>query len=321
MILSRGGGEVWGAVAGRIAEAALMLGMAVLFAFTVSRLIPGDPVALLADGQGGDPEFVRRLRHAVGIDAPIWQQFFTYGMDVLHGNFGMSLRYGGVPVAKLLLEAMPVTLPLVAITMIVAVPVGIGVGALSAYWVRTGFDTVATIGAVAALSIPPVVLASWLMLGAAVFWGQSSSGGLAGFMDWVMPVAALVLAPAALVARTTRAQVLDVMKQDYVHYARAKGLSKPAVLFHHILPNVMVAVWAMVGILVGAVLTSTSVVETVFGLPGLGQLAISSVLSRDYSLVGAIILIFIVFQVVASLICDLVIISLDPRTRYPESRP
>jgi len=318
---NRGGWEFWGAVAGRIAEATLMLAMAVLFSFVVSRLIPGDPVALMADGQGGDPEFVRRLRQAAGVDLPVWQQFFTYGMDVLHGNLGMSWRYGGVPVATLILDAAPITFPLVIVTMIVAIPLGIGVGALSAHRARAGFDIAATIGAMVVLSIPPVVLATWLMLGATAFFGQSASGELASFADWVVPITALVMAPAALIARTTRAQVLDVMGQDYVRYARAKGLTETAIFFHHVLPNVMVAVWAIVGILAGAVLTSTAVVEIVFDLPGLGQLAIFSVLSRDYSLAGVIILIFVVFQVVISLICDLAIISLDPRTRHPQDRP
>jgi peptide/nickel transport system permease protein len=135
------------------------------------------------------------------------------------------------------------------------------------------------------------------------------------------PVAALAMAPIGILARTTRAQLLEVLGHDYVRCARAKGLSELAVLVRHALPNAMVPIWVVVGTLAGAVLTATAVVETVFNLPGLGRLAIFAVLARDYPLAGAVILAFVLAQVTISLAVDLLIVAIDPRSRKPLDGP
>ncbi len=295
----------------------LALGLAVVFAFVVTRLIPGDPVALLVDGQGGDPEFARRLRLASGVDLPVWRQFLDYVWGLLHGDLGLSLRYGGTPVTTLIGEAAPVTLVLVVSALGVAIPVGIAAGVVSAYRYGTWWDGLLTVGSVLALSLPPVVLATWVMLTAVAVWGVSSVGGDGGLAALAAPVLVLAIPPVGLIARVTRTQILDVLGQDYVRCARAKGLAELAVLIRHALPNAMVAVWAVVGMLGGAVLTSTAVVETVFDLPGLGRLAIFAVLARDYPLTGAVILIFVGLQALFSVLVDVLIVAIDPRSRHP----
>ncbi len=297
-----------------------MLVLAILIAFTLTRLIPGDPVTMMMDGRNADPEFLRRLRDAGSIDQPFWRQFADYMADLVHGNLGRSWRYGGMPVATLIGDALPITLLLVSATVVVAVPVGIAAGLASAHRSGTWLDGLITAGSVLALAMPPVVLATWLMMVVSTFWDPSGIGEFAGIADFVAPVLALAVAPIGLIARVTRTQILEVLGQDYVRCARAKGLSEPAVLLRHALPNSLVAVSVVVGTMVGTVLTSTAVVETVFNLPGLGQLAILSVLARDYPLAGAIILTFVLAQVGISLAIDLFIITIDPRSRDPMVR-
>jgi len=312
----------WEALGRRLAEAALVLGLAVVLAFAMARLMPGDPATVMMDGQGTDPALVRRLWGAGELDLPLWRQFVDYLTGLPGGDFGLSWRYAGMPVTTLIGEAAPVTLLLVVATLTVAVLAGIAAGIASAHRPGTWLDGALTVGAVLALSMPPVVLATWLMLATpgrlVVSLAGDWLGDLAGLMA---PVAALAIAPIGIVARSTRAQLLEVLGHDYVRCARAKGLSALRVMIGHALPNAMVGVWAVVGTLAGAILTSTAVVETVFNLPGLGRLAIEAVLARDYPVAGAVVLVFVLVQVTISLAVDLLIVAIAPTDRDTLDQP
>lgn len=321
MTRSPGPGGPWTFAGRRLIDGALVLGLAALCAFALTRLMPGDPVSMMMDGGGGDPEMIQRVRHAAGLDRPLWRQFADFSAGLLRGDLGLSWRYGGTPVATLIGEAAPTTLPLALAALLVAVPAGVGAGLVSARWRGRWPDGAVTVGSVLALSMSPVVLATWLMLVATAIRGVPSVGGFAGAVEWVAPVVALAIAPAGALARVTRAQVLDVLGQDYVRCARAKGLSQGAVLIRHALPNALVAITTVIGTAAGAILTSTAVVETVFNLPGLGQLAVFSVLARDYPLAGGVILAFVLAQVTISLAVDLVIAAIDPRGRPGRPAP
>ena len=301
----------------RLGEAVLLFGFVVVLAFVVTRLMPGDPVAVITDGNTVDPELAQRLRDAGGINQPLWRQFVDYLAHLAQGDLGLSWRYGGTPVTTLIAEAAPGTLLLAASALILATPAGIITGAVSARRAGRWLDGAITVCSVLALSLPPVVVASWLMLLAASAHNGLPTAGGGSFAALILPVIALSVAPAGIIARLTRAQLLEVLGREYVQCARAKGLSENAILIRHALPNALISVATVVGTLAGTILTSTAVIETVFNLPGLGRLAVFSVLSRDYPLAGGVIMVFVLLQVAISLAVDILISALDPRTPTP----
>lgn len=301
----------WRPVARRLSESALVLGMTVVVAFALTHLLPGDPISVLTEGQGD------------GDDAapPVWLQFADYLGDLLRGDFGRSWRYGGAPAGALIREAVPVTAVLATASLIVAVLVGIPAGLLSARWKGSWLDFGVTAASVLGLSLPPVVMATWLMLIAVAVGGAPAIGGGAGPGGLVLPVAAMALVPAAVLARATRAHILEVLNEDYVRCARAKGAGEWVVLVRHALPNVLSALATVAGALAGALFTSTTVVEIVFNLQGLGRLGVFGVLARDYPLVSAVVLVLVAAQVAISLAVDALIAVLDPRGRDPLDTP
>ena len=285
----------------------LLCGAAVLASFMASRALPGDPVLLMVDGQSADPEMVRRLREDAGLDRPLTAQLLSYALSLLRGDLGQSLRYGGVPVTELLGEALPVTLGLLAGAAALALPAGLALGLAAAGGRRSWPGTALTIGSVLALSVPPLALATWLMLAGS------------GTAPWA--VAALALPATAMVARLTQTQVTDVLGRDFIRTAQAKGLGRAAVLMRHALPNVLVPLTAAIGSVTGTILTTTAAVEAVFALPGIGRLTVQAVLARDHPVAGAAVLVFVLMQVAVSLTAELLIGLADPRLRDGEKAP
>ncbi|KAA0577918.1 ABC transporter permease [Azospirillum sp. B21] len=289
----------WRWLAGRLPGLLALAGAAVLASFLASHVLPGDPVLLMVDGQAADPELVRRLREGAGLDLPLVRQFAAYLLALLHGDLGQSLRYGGVPVATLLGEALPVTFGLLAGSAALAVPLGLAAGLAAADGRRAWTVPLLAIGSALALSIPPLVLATWLML------AVSGSAPVA--------VVALALPAAAVVARLTQVQVREVLARDFIRTAEAKGLGRGVVLLRHALPNALVPLTAAAGSVVGTLLTATAAVESVFALPGIGRLAVQAVLARDHALAGAAVLVFVLAQIAVSLMVELAIGLMDPR--------
>lgn len=285
----------------------LLAGAAVLASFLASHALPGDPVMLMVDGRAADPEMIRRLREGAGLDQPLGVQFLSYALALLQGDLGLSLRYGGVPVTALLSGALPVTLGLMTGAAALALPVGLALGLAAADDRRAWPGTALTIGSVLALSVPPLALATWLMLAGS------------GTAPWA--VAALALPAAAMIARLARTQLTEVLGHDFIRTARAKGLGRVAVLLRHALPNALVPLAAAVGSVAGTILTTTAAVETVFALPGLGRLAVQAVLARDHTVAGAAVLVFVLMQVAISLTAELLIGLADPRLRGDAGAP
>ncbi len=286
---------------GRLPGLLLLAGAAVVASFLASRALPGDPVMLMVDGRAADPEMIRRLRESMGLDQPLAVQFLSYVLALLRGDLGHSLRYGGVPVTQLLGDALPVTLGLLAGAAALALPFGLALGLAAADDRRAWPGTALTIGSVLALSVPPLALATWLMLAGS------------GTAPWA--VAALALPAAALIARLTRTQVMDVLGRDFIRTAQAKGLGRAAVLLRHALPNALVPLTAAIGSVAGTILTTTAAVETVFALPGIGRLTVQAVLARDHPVAAAAVLVFVLAQVAISLTAELLIGLADPRLR------
>ncbi|TWA57779.1 peptide/nickel transport system permease protein [Azospirillum baldaniorum] len=288
-------------MARRLPGLLLLAGAAVLASFLASHALPGDPVLLMVDGRTADPEMIRRLREDAGLDQPIAVQFLSYTLALLRGDLGQSLRYGGVPVTALLGEALPVTLGLMAGAAALALPLGLLLGLAAADVRRAWPGTALTIGSVLALSVPPLALATWLMLAGS------------GTAPWA--VAALALPAVAMIARLTRTQVMEVLGRDFIRTAQAKGLGRSAVLLRHALPNALVPLAAAAGSVAGTILTTTAAVETVFALPGVGRLTVQAVLARDHTVAGAAVLVFVLMQVAISLTAELLIGLADPRLR------
>ncbi|AWK85705.1 ABC transporter permease [Azospirillum thermophilum] len=294
-------------LARRLPGLLLLTGAAVLASFLASRALPGDPVLLMVEGRAADAEMVRQLRAGAGLDRPLAAQFGSYLLALLRGDLGHSLRYGGVPVTTLLGEALPMTLGLLAGAAALALPLGLTAGLAAAAGGRSWPATLLTIGAVLALSIPPLALGTWLML--------AGPGG-------VLPaVVTLALPAAAVIARLTQAQVTEILGRDFIRTARAKGLGRAAILLRHALPNALVPLAAAAGSVIGAVLTATAAVESVFALPGVGRLTVQAVLARDHPLAGAAVLVFVLAQVALSLMVELLIGLADPRLRDGREAP
>ncbi|MFL7902864.1 ABC transporter permease [Azospirillum argentinense] len=279
----------------------ILAGAAVLASFLASHALPGDPVMLMVEGRAADPDMIRRMREDAGLDQPLAVQFLSYTLDLLRGDLGQSLRYGGVPVTTLLGNALPVTLGLMAGAAALALPLGLALGLAAADLRRAWPGTALTIGSVLALSVPPLALATWLMLAGA------------GTASWA--VVALALPAAAMIARLTRTQVMEVLGRDFIRTAHAKGLGRVAVLLRHALQNALVPLAAAAGSVAGTLLTTTAAVETVFALPGIGRLTVQAVLARDHTVAGAAVLVFVLLQVAISLTAELLIGLADPRLR------
>ncbi|MBK3734482.1 ABC transporter permease subunit [Azospirillum brasilense] len=294
-------------LARRLPGLLILAGAAVLASFLASHALPGDPVMLMVEGRAADPEMIRRLREEAGLDQPLAVQFLSYALDLLRGDLGHSLRYSGVPVTALLGDALPVTLGLIAGAAALALPLGLALGLAAADVRRAWPGTALTIGSVLALSVPPLALATWLMLAGS------------GTAPWA--VAALALPAAAVVARLTRTQLMEVLERDFIRTARAKGLGRPAVLLRHALPNALVPLAAAVGSVAGTILTATAAVESVFAQPGIGRLTVQAVLARDHTVAGAAVLVFVLLQVAISLIAELLIGLADPRLRADGEAP
>ena len=309
--------------------------------FLLMHLAPGDPVYLLL-GEDATPADVARVRHEWGLDEPLAAQYWQFVSRALVGDFGRSLKFGE-PVMKLVLERLPATIELAGLSLVVAVLISIPIGVYSAIKRDTLVDHAGTSMALIGVSLPNFWLGimliyflggQWNLLPVAgrIEYGMEVhsitglylldsllTGNLAAFWSalkhLVMPALTLGTALAAIVTRITRSSVLEVMRQDYVMTARAKGLSERAVIWHHILRNALITVVTILGLQLGALLNGSVITETVFSYPGIGDLLIQSIAARDYRLTQVLILIFGIVYFAVNLLVDVVYTFIDPRIK------
>jgi ABC-type dipeptide/oligopeptide/nickel transport system permease component len=317
-----------------------------LFTFALMRAIPGGPFDFAGD-RSLPPQIVANIEAKYHLDWPLWKQFLSYlvGDDVLgeegiskgviRGDLGPSLRYRSQSVNDIVATTFPVSAQLGFLSVLLAVVIGIPAGTLAALNQNSWIDYTSTFGAVLFLSIPNLVLAPiliWIFaLGLGWFpvagWG-SKPPYLLGFLpqisqlNWnyishaIMPVFALGTASAASIARLTRASLLQVIREDYIRTARAKGLRERAVIVIHALKNSLIPVVTILGPLFAALITGTFVVEQIFGINGMGKHFVLSVGNRDYQVITGLTLLFGVILVIANLLVDVTYAWLDPRIRY-----
>jgi peptide/nickel transport system permease protein len=293
-----------------------------LFVFLLLHLSPGDPAAIIA-GDAATPADIARIRASLGLDEPLYLQFGHWLWRLLHGDLGISI-FTNLPVAELIAQRVEPTVALTISTLIVSVLVAIPMGVLAAWKAGSWIDRSVMVFAVIGFSVPVFVLAYILILVFAIGLNLlpvegyvSIRHGFGPFLSHiVLPSIGLGAVYSALIARITRASMLDVLAQDYIRTAQAKGLSNERVLVGHALKNAAVPIATIVGIGVALLISGVVVTETVFAIPGIGRLTVDAILRRDYPIIQGIILVFSAAYVVVNLLIDLSYTFLDPRIRY-----
>jgi ABC-type dipeptide/oligopeptide/nickel transport system permease component len=291
----------------------VLLGVSLL-TFAIIQVTPGDPVVLML-GPHATPQRIAEFREQLGLNDPIYVQYGRYVWNALHGDLGRSFR-GQTPVIREILDRLPSTIELTLAAMLFAVPVGVFLGVVAATTRHKWIDTAATLAALAGLSIPNFWLAIILILvfGVSLRW-VSATGG-AGMKDLILPAITLALAPAAVLARLIRASILEVLREDYVRTARAKGLPWRKVTLVHVLPNALIPVVTVLGLELAAMLGGTVFVENAFARPGIGRFAVNAIVARDYPQIQGVVLLAAAIYALLNLAVDLVYGWLDPRIRY-----
>ena len=293
-----------------------------VFVFALLYLSPGDPAAIIA-GDTATVDDIARIRAHLGLDQPVYIQFGTWVWHLLHGDLGISI-FTNLPVATLIEQRLEPTVALTLSTLIVSVVAAIPMGVLAAWNAGTWIDRVVMVFAVIGFSVPVFVLA-YILIYVFAIWADvlpvqgyvSITRGFWPFLSHIiLPSVALGMIFAALIARITRASMLDVLAQDYIRTAHAKGLSNERVLLRHALKNAAVPIATIIGIGVALLIGGVVVTETVFAIPGLGRLTVDAILRRDYPIIQGIILIFSAAYVFVNLLVDLSYTLLDPRIRY-----
>lgn len=279
------------------------------------HLVPGDPVQIMyAQSQSTTPEQLAQIRHNLGLDRPIYEQYGIYMGRILRGDFGTTIR-GNQPVLPLLLLRLPNTLLLTATSMVITIGVGVTAGFFAAYRRGTWWDATLMTGAMVGISVPSFWLGLILMYVFSVKLGWLPISG-SGLKNLILPALTLGLANAATIARLTRSSMLEVFSQDYLRTARAKGLGEALVLSRHALRNGLIHIVNMLGLQFTYMMGGAIVVENVFAWNGIGRLAIQSIFQRDYPTIQGFILIFAVVVVTVSILLDVLYLWIDPRITY-----
>lgn len=295
----------------------VLIGVSILI-FILVRLAPGDPVRTVFGLNPGTPEAIARVTRELGLDRPILIQYFSWIGRLLVGDLGQSL-YASMPVRDVIMQRMPITMTLAFTSLVTAIVLGIPLGVISAAKRDSWFDNIGRFAAIVAVSMPVFWFGLLLLLLFAVQWHIFPAGGSFadfGFKALVLPSITLGLAFTGVIMRLTRSSVLEVLEEDYIRTARAKGLSGARINFNHALGNSMIPVLTVVGLQTGVLLSGAVLTETVFAIPGLGRLMLDGVGARDYPLIMGTVLIVAVIYIVMNLLVDIMYAVLDPRIRY-----
>jgi peptide/nickel transport system permease protein len=309
-------------IARRLLATIPVMAVVAIFVFLLLRLAPGDPAALIA-GDDATSAQIANIRAQLGLDLPIWQQFFMWAGGILQGDLGTSI-FSNLPVTTLIAQRLEPTLMLMVATLIVAISFAIPLGVIAAWQARTFVDRFVMLLSVLGFAIP-VFLAGYVLI--YVFsiqlrwlpvqgYRPLSQGLWPSIQSLILPAVALGTTYIALIARITRASMLEVLSQDYIRTANAKGLATSRVLLLHALKNASIPIVTVIGIGIALLISGVVITETVFNIPGLGRLTVDAVLKRDYPIVQGLILVFAATKVIINLLIDLSYAFLDPRIRH-----
>ena len=313
---------MWKYIIRRVLAIIPVAGVIAVFVFLLLHLAPGDPAAVIA-GSTAMPEDVARIRAKLGLDDPIYVQFVRWIGQLLRGDLGMSI-YSDMPVTTLIIQRMEATLCLAAASIIIAILLAVPMGILAAWKAGTWIDYFVMMFAVFGFSIPVFVIGYLLIYGFSLNLQWFPVQGFVSIRDGVLPFVRSITLPsialgliyAALIARITRASVLEVLSQDYIRTAQSKGLNSYAVLIRHTLRNAAIPIVTIIGIGIALLIGGVVVTESVFNIHGLGRLVVDAILSRDYPVIQGIILMSSGVYLVINLLVDISYRFFDPRVEY-----
>lgn len=319
----------------------VLLGVSFI-AFMMLAMTPGDPVEIMIGDQVATPDQIARLRADLGLDQPILQRFMIFLGNVLTGDFGESF-YHRRPVADVILERLPATIELSLVALVIALAVSIPLGVIAAIRKNTILDRLATVGSLLGVSMPGFWFGLLLILFFAVNLKLFPVAGRIGFSHEVSPITGFLLVDtllhrdlaafgdalryillpaitlglpmAAILMRVTRSSMLEVLQQDYITFANAKGLRRRRILFRHALKNALIPTVSVAAIETGSLLGGNMIVEAIFGWPGLGRLVVESIFVRNYPLVQAAVLLYAVTYVLLNFVADILYTVLNPRVK------
>ncbi|MDI6824334.1 MAG: ABC transporter permease [Bacillota bacterium] len=291
----------------------ILIGVSVVV-FLLVHLIPGDPARVLA-GQEATREDIEAIRHRLGLDAPLHLQYFRFAAGLAGGDLGESIRTGR-PVVEELRVRWPVTIRLTVCALVVMILLGVPAGIISATRPNSVFDNTSMMAALVGVSMPVFWLGLMLMLLFAYYLRLLPTAGSTTWKHFVLPALTLGLSSSAILARLTRSSMLEVMGQDFVRTAHAKGLAERVVIYKHALRNALIPVVTVVGLEFGSLLGGAVLTETVFTINGMGRYMVLSIGFRDYPVVQGAVLIFALGFVLVNLVVDLTYAVVDPRIRY-----
>ena len=293
-----------------------LLAMA-LVTFLVMHATPGSPLDPVAEGANPlSPEAQRNLAKYYGLDRPLHEQFAIFVSKAVRGDFGNSFVYKTRTVREILAETFPVSLLLGSMALALAVVGGLMLGILAAVYQNKGWDYLSVSLATVGVAVPNFVLAVFLIILFSFVVPLFPTGGWESPRNWVLPTVALALAPMGIIARFTRASMLEVIRADYTLTARAKGLGEVPVVFKHVLKNAFIPIVTLLGPMFAAVGTGSFFVESIFRVPGMGRFFVLSMTGRDYPMIMAVVLTYGAFLAVMNLAVDLIYGVLDPRIRF-----
>src|SRR5437588_5565441 len=306
----------------RILATIPVMAVVALFVFTLPYIPPGAAAAVIA-GDQATPADVERIRQTLGLDRPFVIQFGEWLWNILHANLGTSI-FTNLPVTAMIAQRIEPTLSLMAVTLVFAVSIAVPLGVVAAWRAGTFIDRSVMAFAVFGFSVPVFVVGYLLAFVFALQFEWLPVQGYTPFAEglwpWlenlILPAIALGCVYIALIARITRATMLEVLQQDYIRTARAKGIGQRGILFIHALKNAAVPIVTVIGIGIALLIGGSIVTETVFAIPGVGRLTIDAILRRDYPVIQGVVLLFSFLYVLVNLMVDLVYTVLDPRIRY-----
>jgi peptide/nickel transport system permease protein len=313
---------MWAYIIRRVLATIPVMAIVALFVFSLLYLAPGDPAAVIA-GDQATPADVERIRESLGLDRPYLVRFGAWAWDIARGDLGTSI-FTNLPVSTMIQQRIEPTLSLMIVTLILAVSIAVPMGVIAAWKQGTTIDRLVMAFAVLGFSVPVFVVGYVLayVFALELDWlpVQGYTPFSNGFFPWIenliLPAIALGGVYIALIARITRATMLEVLSQDYIRTARAKGAGQRSILFIHALKNAAVPIVTVIGIGVALLIGGAVVTESVFAIPGLGRLTVDAILRRDYPVIQGVILLFSFVYVLVNLLIDLSYTLFDPRIRY-----
>jgi peptide/nickel transport system permease protein len=299
-----------------------VMGVVALFVFSLLYIAPGDPAAVIA-GDFATAQQIALIHQKLGLDEPFFVRFGHWLWAVLHGDLGISI-FTNLPVTQLIGQRLEPTLALTLTTLVVTIVFAVPLGVIAAWKAGTWIDRLVMIVAVAGFSLPAFVLAYLLILAFSIKLDLLPVQGYVSFRDGFVPFIEHLILPSitlglvygALIARFTRASMLEVLSQDYIRTAQAKGLANDQVLLRHALKNAAVPIATVIGIGIALLISGVIVTETVFAIPGIGRLTVDAILRRDYPIIQGVVLLFSAAYVLVNLLVDVSYTLLDPRVRY-----